>query len=57
MNYLTIQELCERLKLSRAGILGLIRKGQLPEGIRIGKARRWDENELRAWLQQKGEKA
>ena len=51
-SYVSIRALHEALGLSRAGILGLIKQGKMPGGLKIGKSRRWAVSEIQAWLEQ-----
>ena len=56
--YVTTAELQKALNLSRTSIYQLSKQGQMPQGVRIGRSRRWAVSEIRAWLdQQKGETA
>lgn len=49
MNYLTPDEVAARLRLSRASVVSLARGGGLPH-VRIGRAYRFPEEELNAWI-------
>ena len=54
-NYITAQELAQALHLSRSGVIQLARRGQLPQGYKVGHCRRWLFSEVREWLSgQKG---
>ncbi len=46
----TVKELQQQLKLSRAGIYGLIHDGHFPKGRKIGHARRWTASEINSFL-------
>jgi len=49
--YITMNDLTAMLKVSRTGILGLIRKGILPQGIKLGKIKRWPLSTVQECLQ------
>ncbi len=49
--YLTISDMAERYKLSKASIHSFVRKGLLPRGVHFGGAHRWDVGELEAFEQ------
>ena len=56
--WLTAAQLAQSFGLSRSGVFNLIRNGRFPRGIKIGKSRRWDVDDVRAWIDaQKGTKA
>ena len=38
--YLTLKDLCKRLKLAQSTIFGLLRQGKFPRGLKIGRSRR-----------------
>lgn len=50
---LTVGEVAEYLKISKASVFNLSRKGTLPRGIKIGGVRRWKMHELEAFLNKK----
>ena len=39
--YLTANELAKSLRVSRSCIYGLVRRGVLPSGLKLGHIRRW----------------
>ncbi len=39
--YLTVNELAKSLRVSRSCIYGLVKRGVLPSGLKLGHARRW----------------
>jgi len=47
--YLTLKDLCKRLKLAQSTIFGLLRQGKFPRGLKIGHSRRWNFDEVTAW--------
>ena len=49
--YLNANQLAQSLGLSRSAIYGLMRKGELPHGIKIGRSRRWSIKDIQATLQ------
>ena len=48
--YANATQLAECLGLSRSGLYALRKRGQFPNGVRIGKARRWNVYDVAAWL-------
>lgn len=48
--YISASQLGQMLNLSRGAIYTMRRKGILPEGVKIGNARRWSMAELNAFL-------
>ena len=48
--YITASQLGRMLNLSRGSIYNMRRKGDLPEGVKIGGVRRWSMAELDAFL-------
>lgn len=55
--FVNARELAQNFKLSRSGIFNLIKRGNFPEGIKIGRCRRWKLKEIQTWIekQSKGE--
>ena len=58
--FLNAKELSRTLGISRSGLFQLVRRGELPAGVKLGHSRRWQVSEVRDWLQaqaktQKGE--
>ena len=51
---LTVNEVAEYLKISKSSVFNLSRKGELPHGIKIGGLRRWNVEELEAFVKSKG---
>ncbi len=49
-SYLTIRDLATMLNISKAGIYGLCKEGFLPQGIKIGKCRRWAVKDIQSYL-------
>lgn len=49
--YLTLKDLCKRLKLAQSTIFGLLRQGKFPRGLKIGRSRRWNADEVIAWVE------
>ncbi len=45
--YLTMQEVMNMYRLSKPAIYSLIKRGILPQGLRLGKSRRWTLTELK----------
>ena len=48
--YITANELGRMLNLTRGSIYNLRKRGQLPEGIKIGGVRRWNMADIQAFL-------
>ncbi|MBR1436927.1 MAG: helix-turn-helix domain-containing protein [Synergistaceae bacterium] len=51
--YATAKQLAQLLGLSKSGFYALYKRGQIPRGIKIGHARRWNLAEFQAWLAKK----
>ena len=49
--YATAKQLAQLLGLSRSGLYALCKRGQIPQGIKIGHSRRWNIAEFQAWLE------
>ena len=47
---MTLPDLQERLKISRASVYALIARDGLPMPIKIGRSNRWIVTEIAAWL-------
>lgn len=50
---LTINEVCERTRLSRSTIYNLIKKGSFPRQITEGRSSRWLLGEVFGWVDEK----
>ena len=51
----TVDDMSAVLRISRSGIYNLVAQGRIPAPVRIGKAMRWDRDDVLGWLQeQKG---
>ena len=48
--YVSAQEIARMLNLSRGSIYNMRKRGDLPEGRRIGGVRRWSMAELQSFL-------
>ena len=55
MDLLTIKELAAKLKITVQTVYSLIKAGQLPPGVKIGKSRRWDWNEVQKFIKERKE--
>ena len=44
--FLTLKDLCQRLKLSQGMIFKLMKSGAIPQGVKFGRVRRWTVNEI-----------
>ena len=49
--FLTLKDLCQRLKLSQGMIFKLMKSGAIPQGVKFGRVRRWTVNEIEQWAQ------
>ena len=49
-DFLTIRELAAQLKVTKATLFSLMKRGQFPTGVRIGRCRRWDVDKVNEWL-------
>ena len=54
-NFLTINEVCIWLKIKESHLRQLIFKQEIPY-LKVGRLIRFDEKEIRLWLQEKKEK-
>ena len=52
-SYVGVRELSRALGLSRTGIYTLCRRGELPQGIRLGHSRRGNVQEISEFLRAK----
>ena len=50
--YVSPKELARALGLSRETLYGLMRRGILPEGAKLGRSRRWRVSDIQAALAQ-----
>lgn len=53
---LVLPELADRLDMSPRGVTGLVAKGELPQGYLIGGCRRWDWNEVLAYIRERSKR-
>ena len=54
--FIDATEIAHVFGLSRPGIFNLIKAGKFPPGIKIGRSRRWNLNDVQAWIEnQKGD--
>ena len=49
--FVTATELARTLKMSRSCIYGLVRRGILPSGLKLGHCRRWSLSDVQQALQ------
>lgn len=55
--WMNATQIAQSFGLSRSGIFNLIKDGRFPQGIKIGNSRRWNVEDVRAWIEaQKGDK-
>lgn len=50
---MTLQEVSGAIKLCESQIYGLIRKGEFPTPIKLGRSSRWRKSEVEAWVDKK----
>ena len=50
---LTVDEVCDRLKISRSALYGLRRTGMAPPAIKIGRQLRFRRADLENWINAK----
>ncbi|MBQ8693377.1 MAG: helix-turn-helix domain-containing protein [Ruminococcus sp.] len=55
--YLRSKEVAEKLGLAVGTIFRMARRGQFPSGVKFGRARRWNEDEINAWAAAQSEGA
>ena len=55
--YLTISEVCEKLRLAERTVYEMVRKGRLPGATKVGGSWRIKREVLEAWLEAGGETA
>ena len=48
--YISSKQIQSALGLSKTGIHLLLKRGDMPQGIRVGRVRRWRESEINQWL-------
>lgn len=54
-HYVNASTLAQALGISRSGLFQLVKRGELPQGYRLGHSRRWCLEEVKDWLKkQKG---
>lgn len=52
MKYLSINQVCEILAISREKLRNLEKTGQVPRPVLVGKTKRWQADELDAFLRE-----
>lgn len=53
--YVSATELARELGIARSGIFNLVKTGKFPHGIKIGRNRRWNVEEIKEWLKHQNE--
>jgi len=48
--FMTAGEVCQMLRITRAGLFGLVRRGILPPPYKLGRILRWNKAEVKAAL-------
>ena len=54
--YLTAADLSRIFGICRSGIWALMRRGDFPLGVKIGRSRRWAVSEVKEWMSRQKEK-
>ena len=49
--YVSATELALMLGIARSGIFNLVKRGDFPHGVKIGRNRRWNLQEVKEWLE------
>ena len=49
-NFVSATELASALGIARSGIFNLVKAGKFPHGVKIGRSRRWNVQEVKEWL-------
>lgn len=57
MNFLKINEVAERLKLSRSMIYALMRRGNFARSFKFGKSIRWLDSDVDQWASSQAKEA
>lgn len=53
LKYVDAVTLAKSLGISRVGLYNLIKHGELPPGVKIGRCRRWSVAQVSKWLSRK----
>ena len=53
--YVSATELALMLGIARSGIFNLMKQGKFPHGVKIGRNRRWNVQEVKEWLKHQNE--
>jgi excisionase family DNA binding protein len=56
-NFINLTTLAEKLSLSTQTVTKMVRTGELPQPVLIGRHQRWDFNDVETFLKQKGVEA
>ena len=51
-NLLNLKQVCKKTCLSKSRIYELLKLGQFPEKIKLGRTTRFSENELNSWIEE-----
>ncbi len=54
LNYVNAVTLAKSLGISKVTLYKLIKNGELPPGVKIGRCRRWSVAQVNEWLSKKG---
>ena len=47
---LSVRQVCQRLNVSRTALHYMIRRGEFPEALRLGRSLRWRESDVDQWI-------
>jgi len=50
ISFLKLEEVCEKLKISRSALYGNVSKKKIPPGVKVGASLRWLEYEIEEWM-------
>lgn len=48
--FISSKEIGRMFGISKSGVFNLLKRGEFPEGIRVGRNRRWRLSEVEAWI-------
>lgn len=52
--FLTASEIAKAFGISKSGVFNLLKRGDFPAGVKIGRSRRWNMAEIQSWLEGQG---
>ena len=48
--FISSKDIARLFGISKSGIFNMLKRGEFPEGIRVGRNRRWRLSEVSAWI-------